>query len=56
MPLLSTRGAGSAKGFGFTADKKPPEFDYLVVAGGGGGGGNNEPSEFAGTGGGGAGG
>jgi hypothetical protein len=38
MPLNSTRGAGSAKGFGFTAGGvKPTDFDYLVVAGGGGG-------------------
>jgi hypothetical protein len=38
MPLISTRGAGSAKGFGFTAGGfKPTDFDYLVVAGGGGG-------------------
>jgi len=36
MPLLSTRGAGSAKGFGFTAGGSVPvDFDYLVVAGGG---------------------
>jgi len=39
MPILVTRGAGSAKGFGLTAGGGPPvEFDYLVVAGGGGGG------------------
>jgi hypothetical protein len=38
MPLNSTRGAGSAKGFGFTsAGVKPVDFDYLVVAGGGAG-------------------
>jgi len=38
MPLNSTRGAGSAKGFGFTAAGiTPVDFDYLVVAGGGGG-------------------
>jgi hypothetical protein len=42
MPLNSTRGASSAKGFGFTSGvKNPPvSFDYLVVAGGGGGGAN----------------
>jgi hypothetical protein len=41
MPLNSTRGAASAKGFGFTAgDSGPPiDFtDWLVVAGGGAGG------------------
>jgi hypothetical protein len=38
MPLNSTRGAASAKGFGFTAGAKTFEVDYLVVAGGGGGG------------------
>jgi len=39
MPLQSTRGAGSAKGFGLTAGGGPPiDFDYLVIAGGGGGG------------------
>jgi hypothetical protein len=38
MPLLGSRGAGSAKGFGLTAGGvKPVDFDYLVVAGGGGG-------------------
>jgi len=36
MPLQSTRGASSAKGFGFTAGGGAPiDFDYLVVAGGG---------------------
>jgi hypothetical protein len=42
MPLNSTRGAGSAKGFGFTSGgKNPPvDVDYLVVAGGGNGGNN----------------
>jgi hypothetical protein len=40
MPLNSTRGAGSAKGFGLTAGSKPWDgnnVDYLIVAGGGGG-------------------
>jgi len=37
MPLLSTRGAGSAKGFGFGGGKNLISVDYLVVAGGGGG-------------------
>lgn len=37
MPLLSTRGAGSAKGFGLGGGKPLIEVDYLVVAGGGGG-------------------
>jgi hypothetical protein len=38
MPLLGSRGAGSAKGFGLTAGGvKPVDFDYLVVAGGAGG-------------------
>jgi hypothetical protein len=36
MPLNSTRGAGSAKGFGLTAGGNSPiDFDYLVIAGGG---------------------
>jgi len=38
MPLFSTRGAGSAKGFGLTAGSKPIAVQYLVLAGGGGGG------------------
>lgn len=38
MPLNSTRGAGSAKAFGFTAGSKPISVQYLVIAGGGGGG------------------
>ena len=39
MPLLSTRGAASAKGFGLTSGGKGPyNIDFLVVAGGGGGG------------------
>jgi hypothetical protein len=39
MPILSTRGAGSARGFGFGGGKAAPvSFDYLVVAGGGGNG------------------
>jgi len=37
MPLNSTRGAASAKGFGFTAGAALVEVDYLLVAGGGGG-------------------
>jgi len=38
MPLNTTRGAGSATGFGFTtAGVKPVDFDYLVIAGGGAG-------------------
>jgi mono/diheme cytochrome c family protein len=53
MPLQSTRGGASAKGFGFTAGAAiPAEVDYLVVAGGGGGG----CSGGSGGGGGGAGG
>jgi len=60
MPLLSTRGAGSAKGFGLTAGgaKKPIDVEYLVVAGGGTGGyGYYPPIEYGvGGGGGGAGG
>ena len=40
MPLNSTRGAGSAKGFGLTAGSNPPvDFDFLIISGGGGGGG-----------------
>jgi len=39
MPILVTRGGGSAKGFGLTAGGGAPvDFDYLVVAGGAGGG------------------
>ena len=39
MPLLSTRGAGSAKGFGLTAGESwDGTVDYLVIAGGGAGG------------------
>jgi hypothetical protein len=37
MPLLSTRGAASAKGFGFGGGKSLISVNYLVVAGGGGG-------------------
>jgi len=45
MPLLSTRGASSAKGFGLTAGGGAPvEFDFLVVAGGGGGGSAHNPA------------
>jgi hypothetical protein len=39
MPLLSTRGAASAKGFGFTAGLglgAPYTIDFLIIAGGGG--------------------
>jgi len=35
MPLFSTRGAGSAKGFGLTSGAGPFNVDYLVVAGAG---------------------
>jgi len=52
MPLNSTRGAGSAKGFGFTAAGGAPwdeTAEVLILAGGGGRG------EFAGAGGGGGG-
>jgi hypothetical protein len=53
MPLNSTRGAGSAKGFGLTAGAAAPvDIDFLVVAGGGSGGGR----EGGGGGGGGGGG
>jgi hypothetical protein len=39
MPLLGSRGGGSAKGFGLTAGGAAPvNVDYLVVAGGGSGG------------------
>jgi hypothetical protein len=39
MPLNSTRGAGSAKGFGLTQGATwDGTIDYLVVAGGGGAG------------------
>jgi hypothetical protein len=58
MPLNSTRGAGSAKAFGFTAGAAPIEVDYLVVASGGGGGASNYgiASQTRGAAGGGAGG
>ena len=39
MPILSSRGAGSAKGFGLTAGggiSYPFDIEFLVVAGGGG--------------------
>jgi hypothetical protein len=39
MPILSSRGAGSITGFGFTSGVPKIELDYLVVAGGGAGGG-----------------
>jgi len=48
MPLLSTRGAGSAKGFGFGGGKKLIEVDYLVVAGGSPGSTPNGPGGGAG--------
>ena len=55
MPLLGSRGAGAAKGFGFSAGGTPPiDVDYLVVAGGAGGGG--ACSTYGAAGGGGAGG
>ena len=41
MPLFSTRGAASAKGFGLTGGAGGTPIDYLVVAGGGGGGAPN---------------
>ena len=41
MPLNSTRGAGSAKGFGLTGGKGSIIVDVLIVAGGGGGGNGN---------------
>ena len=55
MPLLGTRAAGAAKGFGITSGQpKPYAASYLVVAGGGGGSGGS--SFMLGGGGGGAGG
>ena len=55
MPLLSTRGANAAKGFGLTggAGRRPYNVNYLVIAGGGGGGGGGQ---FTDSGAGGAGG
>ena len=38
MPLLGTRGAASARGFGLFGGKPAYNIQYLVVAGGGGGG------------------
>jgi hypothetical protein len=41
MPVLSTRGAASVKGFGLTSFSRAPySIDFLVIGGGGGGGGN----------------
>lgn len=40
MPVISTRGAGSARGFGFSGGAAGFSIDYLVVAGGGAGGSN----------------
>ena len=55
MPLLGTRAAGAAKGFGITSGQpKPYAASYLVIAGGGGGSGGS--SFMLGGGGGGAGG
>jgi hypothetical protein len=49
MPLNSTRGAGSAKGFGLTAGASwDGLLDYLIVAGGGAGGTNNSGGGGAG--------
>ena len=48
MPLQSTRGAGSAKGFGLTSGSKKFDVDYLVVAGGGGTNGNRSGGGGAG--------
>ena len=39
MPLISTIGAGAARGLGFTSGQKKYNIDFLLVAGGGGGGG-----------------
>ena len=39
MPILSSRGAGSAKGFGLTAGENIVNIEFLVIAGGGGAGG-----------------
>jgi hypothetical protein len=38
MPVLSTRGGGSAKGFGLTAGAGATTIEYLIIAGGGAGG------------------
>ena len=38
MPINSTRGAASAKAFGFTAGSGPIFANFLLVAGGAGGG------------------
>jgi hypothetical protein len=38
MPVLSTRGGGSAKGFGLTAGAGAVSIEYLIIAGGGAGG------------------
>jgi hypothetical protein len=38
MPLLGSRGSGSARGFGFAGARQrgPYEIEFLIVAGGGG--------------------
>jgi len=43
MPILGSRGAGSASAFGLTSGAAKIELDYLVVAGGGAGGGPSYP-------------
>ena len=55
MPLLTTRGAASSRGFGFQGIRLI-KVEYVVVAGGGGGGGATYPSWYNVGGGGGAGG
>jgi hypothetical protein len=59
MPVISTFGAMSAKGFGFTNEKPiayPFNIEFLVIGGGGGGGKDNFSGDARGAGGGGAGG
>jgi hypothetical protein len=48
MPILGSRGAGSASAFGLTSGAAKIELDYLVVAGGGAGGGPDYPHEGGG--------
>jgi hypothetical protein len=52
MPIISTKGGGSATGFGFSGGKAT--FQYLVVAGGGGGGAGRPGTQSGGGGGAGA--
>ena len=53
MPLITTIGAGAARGLGFTSGQKKYNIDFLIVAGGGGGNGVATGWTYGGGGGGG---